>query len=236
MLPPSTAVADPDSATLDWVLAHHPLGASTGYMSSLRGDWGRLAAGCLDVSVFAAELSALSEEELPGLLEFMRDEPPLPFGYLSVHAPVKGRRLPERELVALLVDACGGADTVVVHPDVMDDASAYRPLGRVLTIENMDGRKPSGRTVAELAPLFEELPDAGFCFDVAHAVAVDPSLRLAGELLDAFGCRLREVHISSLDAAGRHIPLTKKDLGRFERIMRRCPDVPWILEAPLPAV
>ena len=235
MLPSAAATtADPDSATAEWLLAHHPLGASTGYMSSRRGDWARLAAGCLDVSVFAAELSALSEEELPALLAFMRDEPPLPFGYLSVHAPVKGRALPERELVALLVAACGGADAVIVHPDVMVDPCAYAPLGRALTIENMDGRKPTGRTVAELVPLFEALPEAGFCFDVAHAAAVDPSLALAHELLDAFGPRLREVHISSLDAAGRHIALTKKDLGRFERIMRRCPDVPWILEAPLP--
>ena len=67
-------------------------------------------------------------------------------------------------------------DVVVQHPDVIDDLGPYQVLGRRLVIEeNIDPRKLKGRTVAELAPLFEEA-DIAFCFDVAHAAAVDPSI------------------------------------------------------------
>ena len=49
------------------VSQHHPLGASTGYMEERRGDWPAMAAEAQDTSGFAAELAALSEEELPAL-------------------------------------------------------------------------------------------------------------------------------------------------------------------------
>jgi hypothetical protein len=50
------------------------------------------------------------------------------------------------------------------------------------------------------------------CFEVAHAGSIDPTTARAAELLDAFGDRLREVHISSLSEFGKHVPLTKPDL------------------------
>ena len=50
--------------------------------------------------------------------------------------------------------------------------------------------------------MFEALPRAGFCLDIAHAAAIDPSMRLAHELLDAFGPRLHQVHLSALDVNG----------------------------------
>src|SRR6187455_3282787 len=46
------------------VSAHHPLGASTGYMSDLRGDWPAMVAEALATSPFAAELAAMPEAEL----------------------------------------------------------------------------------------------------------------------------------------------------------------------------
>jgi sugar phosphate isomerase/epimerase len=99
-------------------------------------------------------------------------------------------------------------------------------------LENMDARKPVGQRPEELGELFAALPEAGFCFDVAHAAQVDESMALAHALLDAFGGRLRHVHVSSL-RAGRatHVPLYRKDEHRFREVLQRCPDVPWILEA-----
>jgi hypothetical protein len=41
------------------------------------------------------------------------------------------------------------------------------------------------------------------------------------------------VHVSSLDAAGHHVPLRPADEVAFTPLLRRCRDVPWILEAPL---
>ena len=118
----------------------------------------------------------------------------------------------------------------------MTEPEAWRPLGRRLVLENMDPRKGSGQTPEDLARLFAVLPEAGFCLDVAHAGAVDESMRLAHRLLDVHGDRLRQVHLSSL-RAGRssHVALYRKDEQRFWPVLRRCPDVPWILEAPPPS-
>jgi hypothetical protein len=216
------------------VSQHHPLGASTGFMTDSRGDWPAMAAEALETSSFAAELAALSEDELPGLEAFLATRPELPFAYLSIHAPVKHLRMPEAELVRRLVRLAPAADAIVVHPDAMDDPCAYRPLGSSLVLENMDARKPTGRTVEELAPFFAALPEAGLCLDVAHVLTVDPTLLEGERLLDAYAGRLRHLHVSSIDEECRHLPLSVEHEGRFGALLRRCPDVPWILEAPLP--
>src|SRR5829696_127574 len=209
------------------VSQHHPLGASTGYMSASRGEWPAMVAEALETSAFAAELAALSEA-------YLATEPELPFAYLSVHAPVKHLRMPEAELVRRLCRLAPLVDGIVVHPDAMDDPRAYRPLGPCLVLENMDARKATGRTVAELAPYFVVLPEAGFCLDVAHVLSVDPTMEAGERLLDAFAGRLRHLHVSSVDGACRHVPLTVEHETRYADLLRRCPDVPWILEAPLP--
>ena len=83
-----------------------------------------------------------------------------------------------------------------------------------------------------MAPLFDELPDAGFCLDVPHAWSVDPTMELAGELLDSYGARLGHVHLSSLSPGLHHVPLTVQDEELFSPTLKRCLDVPWIFEAP----
>ncbi len=214
---------------------HHPLGASTGYMDFRQGDWAGMVERAVEVSTFAAELSALGEDELPGLVAFLEGTPRLPFHYLSVHAPTKRRRRPEPELVALLGQLPAVVDAIVVHPDQVGEPAAWRPLGRRLVIENMDPRKTLGQLPEHLAALFAALPEAGFCLDVAHAGAVEEDMDVAHRLLDAFGARLRQLHVSSLRAGrGQHVPLYRKDEARYARVLARCPDVPWILEAPPP--
>jgi hypothetical protein len=215
------------------VAQHHPLGASTGYMEELRNDWPALVEQALKTSSFAVELAALSESELPGLLDFLADAPPLPFRYVSVHAPTKHLRMSDAELVAALAQLPPWVDAVVVHPDVIEDVIAYRRLGALVAVENMDPRKSAGRTADELDALLAALPEAGFCFDVAHAAAVDPLLDAAHELLDRFRGRLRHLHVSSLDDDQHHEPLSDADETAWAGVLRRCRDVPWILEAPL---
>lgn len=215
------------------LLAHHPIGASTGFLVDERGDWPRLTERAAALSPFTAELAALSEIELPGLAAYLTHDASLPFHYLSVHAPSKDLRMAESKLVDTLARLPAQVDAIVVHPDVIDDPTEYRRLGSRLVLENMDSRKAGGRTADELAPYFAALPSAGLCLDVAHAYDVDPSLQGAHELLDRYACRLRHLHVSSLDADGHHVSLRDDDEQAFRPILRRCRDVPWILEAPL---
>jgi hypothetical protein len=214
------------------VSRHHPLGASTGYMAEQRGDWLAQIKVAWAVSPFAIELSALSEPELPSLAEFLDGAPSLPFRYISIHGPSKNLQGDEEKLVAELAGLTRYASAIVMHPDTIEEPSLFRVLGHKLLLENMDSRKESGRTRQELAPLFEELPDAGFCFDVPHAWSVDSTMTVAGELLDGFGARLRHVHLSSLSAELHHVPLSVEDEEHFRPTLERCLDVPWIFEAP----
>jgi len=214
------------------LLAHHPLGASTGYMSDSRGDWPSQVGQAWELSPSAIELSVLSEDEIDGLADYLADDPPLPFRYVSIHGPSKGRAMPESTLVDVLVKLSVRADAIVMHPDTIDDPSAYRALGRKLLLENMDTRKHDGRTVQEMARWFTELPDAGFCFDIAHAWSVDKTMMVGAELLDAFRTRLRHLHVSSMGSDLHHVPLTEEHEKLFLPLLQRCLDVPWILEAP----
>ena len=212
------------------------VGASTGYMESRRGSWPELVAEAASVSSVAAELSAISEPELPELLEFLAAAPRLPFRYVSVHAPSKQRAVAEDELVALLMRIPVWIDAIVLHPDTIQAPAAFEPLGRRLLIENMDTRKEGGQTADDLAAVVAELPAAGLCFDIAHAKDWDPTMGAAVEILDRFSSRLRHVHISSLDEAQHHVPLTAEDEELFAPVLERCRDVPWILEAPPPGL
>lgn len=219
------------------VRQHHPLGASTGCLDGGRaGNWPEVVDEALRTSPFAVELAALSERELPALARYLAWDPELPFRFISVHGPTKHRRMTEAELIAALVDLPVWLDAIVVHPDVMEDVEAYAEVGSRLVIENMDARKQDGRTAAELEPFFDALPEAGFCFDIAHAWSIDPSMRAGDQMLDAYASRLRHVHLSSLAADGHHLPLTEEHEALFGPLLGRCRDVPWILEAPLTAL
>lgn len=208
------------------------VGPSTGYMVGARGDWPRLIAAAESRSLDVVELSALSASELPGLLRFLREAGELPFGHVSVHAPSKGWDGTPAALSAVLAGIPAQVDGIVMHPETLGDPAAFAALGARLRLENMDTRKPDGRTVPELARYFAELPGARFCFDVAHAQLHDPSMRLAHALLDAFADRLAEVHVSSIEPDGEHVPLRAVDAEAFMPVLERCAGVPWVLEAP----
>jgi hypothetical protein len=221
---------------IDELLASNPgrVGASTGYMTGARGDWPRLLAAAEALSRDVVELSALSARELPGLLAFLREGEPLPFGHVSVHGPSKGWDGAPAQLAAQLAQLPEQVAGIVMHPETLGVPERFAALGERLWLENMDTRKPDARTPDELARFFALLPRARFCFDVAHAQLHDPAMGLAHALLDAFGDRLAEVHVSSIEPGGTHVPLRPHDAEAFAPVLERCVGVPWILEAPLP--
>jgi hypothetical protein len=209
------------------------VGPSTGYMVGARGDWPRLVAAAESCSLDVVELSALSARELPSLLRFLGEAESLPFGHISVHGPSKGWDGAPAALATALAALPAYVDGVVMHPETLGDAAPFADLGERLRLENMDTRKHDARTVEELSHYFEALPAARFCFDVAHAQLHDPSMGLAHELLDALGDRLAEVHLSSIEPSGDHVPLSAADAEAFLPVLVRCVGVPWVLEAPL---
>lgn len=182
----------------------------------------------------AVELSALRAHELEPLLRAVPDLDLAPYAHVSVHAPSAFTAAEEPEIARALLPAARRGWLVIVHPDTLHDVRLWQAFGDRLCIENMDHRKPVGRTVHELRPLFARLPHASFCLDVAHARQCDPSMGQAVRLLDAFGDRLAEVHVSQLDAHSRHVRLTRAGIRDIQQVAGLISaHVPVIIEAPV---
>ena len=177
------------------------------------------------------ELSALREAELPALMAAMFDLDLSQYHYVSVHAPSRLRIMKETTAAALLSPCIEKGWPVVLHPDAIGDHGCWRDFGHLLCIENMDKRKPSGRTSDELDPHFEQLPDASLCLDLGHARQVDPTLGMARQILRNHGHRLVQLHLSELDARSHHEPLSMATIWAVREIARSIPPAPVILES-----
>jgi hypothetical protein len=207
-----------------------PLGFSTGALA--KGDVQRgLALQRGNPRVRAVELSALRDHELPRLVALAGTLDLAGFQYVSVHAPSKLGALSEREAFEQLA-ALPPQWPIVAHPEILRTPSLWRSLGSRLCLENMDDRKPRGRTPAELRALFEEYPEASFCLDVGHARQIDPTMAVALRMLVDFGERLVQLHVSEVGPRGEHQHVAATTRWAFERIAHRVPwDCPLIIEA-----
>lgn len=206
------------------------IGFSTGALA--KGDFRRGLALCHEHGLRAVELSALRPHELPELIKALPDLDLTGFNYISFHAPSQYEVSEERDIVRLLQKAAERKIPVIVHPDAIHDAPAWRDFGRLLLIENMDRRKPVGRSVGELAQFSDLLPEAGFCFDIGHARQFDPSMTEAGLLLMHYKDRLRQLHVSEVNSFSRHERLSWLSYFAFRRVAGRIPEgVPVIVES-----
>ena len=205
-------------------------GIATGSYVAERDDWGAAIGRARAEGWRWIELTAMRGRLSP-LIEFLTgsDDALAGFERVSVHAPVAMAGDPA-EVVATLAPY---PFDVVLHPDVYGSERACAQLGARAVFENMDVAKEFGRSVDDLGTVFAALPDAGFCLDVAHVWTNDPSLALGHELLDTFGDRLRQLHVSGIEPDGTHRTTTAADLARYEPLLERCGHVPWLLEAEL---
>lgn len=184
----------------------------------------------------AVELSALRLAELGPLLAALPSLELESFAYVSVHAPSRFSAADEAAIADALAACVPLGFPVVLHPDAIHDATLWRRLGRGLAIENMDRRKPLGRTVLELGRIFDRLPEASFCFDVGHAHQVDRTMNEAYFLLRELGTRLVQVHVSEVTTRGRHDPLSRSAVAAFHKVAACVPpEVPILVEVPIAA-
>jgi hypothetical protein len=206
-----------------------PIGFSSGALA--KGDF-RKGLALQDGADFTAiELSALREPELRPLVENAQLLPVGKFAYVSFHAPSAFNTLREQDVVALLAQLPSEWPTVV-HPDLIHDPEIWASMGTRLCLENMDLRKRTGRTVDEMQAAFDSLPEAGFCLDLGHARQIDPTMGIAIEMLQRFGPRLRQLHVSEVGTFGDHRRLGFLARTAFRRVVRYIPaEVPIILES-----
>ena len=205
------------------------IGFSTGALA--RGDFRAALAILCQHDISIIELSALRFEELTPLVTALPSLDLAHFAFVAVHAPSRFARDSEQQVVEQLCLVAERGYPVIVHPDVIIEPERWNVLGNLLAIENMDKRKPLGRTVSELHEIFRLLPAARFCFDIGHARQVDPSMTEASLLLHTFGDRLLEVHMSEVNTASRHDPISLNAVMAFSAIAGSIPEeIPIILE------
>lgn len=208
------------------------IGFSTGAVAL--SDFQRALSLLRHADTGAVEMSALRFSELQPLLGAIPSLDLSRFGHVSVHAPSAFPAAEEPRVAAGLREVAARGWPVVLHPDAIHRFDCWKGFGDRLCIENMDKRKPVGRTMLELAAIFDRLPDASLCFDVAHARQVDSSMTEAFEILREFGSRIAQVHVSELDARSRHQRLSWGAIHAYRQVAEWLPDrVPLILETPV---
>ena len=179
----------------------------------------------------AVELSALRISEIGPLLSALGELDLSRYSYISIHAPSKYEQDEEQALVAAL-ESVPATWPIIVHPDAIFDFSLWAGLGSRIAVENMDRRKPIGRTALEMAKIFEKLPNARMCFDIGHARQYDASMFEAFVILRDFKDRIVQVHVSEVDTSNRHNRVSYAAQIAFHQICQWLPNtVPLILES-----
>lgn len=205
------------------------MGFSTGALA--KGDFCHALDLLRGTNVEAIELSALREEELGQLMAALDELELDELRYISVHAPSRRHGLTESQIAEMLAPCADRNWHILVHPDSIEDFGCWRGFGSLLCIENMDNRKRSGRTAEELAPYFEQLPDASFCLDLGHAQQVDSTMGVARRMLREYGSRLVQLHLSEVNGRSDHKPLSMATVWAVREIARLIPECPVILES-----
>lgn len=202
-------------------------GFSTGAIAL--SDFHRALAILASTDTNAVELSAIRFSELGPLLEELPRLDLHKYTYVSIHAPSVFSATDERHVVHQIAEVKYRPLRVVVHPDSIYDFDLWDSLGDSVCIENMDSRKKTGRTAAELSVFFQRLPQAKFCLDVAHARQFDTSMVEAYLMLARFADRLVQVHLSEINAASKHIPMSEGSVAAYQMISSLIPKTAAII-------
>jgi sugar phosphate isomerase/epimerase len=206
-----------------------PIGFSTGAVA--KGEFRSALTQLRQHGVRVVELSALRVAELGPLVQSLDQVDLSGFEFVSFHAPSRFPVNDEPEVVDYLRRVVTRDIPVVVHPDVISTLEAWQSMGSLLVLENMDKRNRVGRTASDLENLFESFPAAGFCLDLGHARQIDPTMMEARLMLESFGDRLTEVHISDVNTSSRHDALSAYAISAFRSVAKFIPErVPIILE------
>jgi len=214
------------------VCSNMQIGFSTG--SIALGDFKKGIEILRRKGIDCIELSCLREMELEHFISSIDNLDLSGFNYISFHAPSKLIQYTEKQIVDLLKVVFAKKWLIVVHPDIIKNYELWQPFGSYLCIENMDKRKRIGRTTIDLKYIFQQLPNASFCFDVAHARQVDLTMTEASLMIKNFGNRIKQIHLSDLNSQSKHEPLNLEAMMVYRNLLQNISkEIPVILETPV---
>ena len=207
-----------------------PVGFSTGALA--KGDFRAALEMLAPFMLPCLELSALRMDEVMPLVEALPSLDLSRYETISFHAPSRFGAEDEAGLAQLLSERIPKQWPIVMHPDAIFNPVHWRRFGNQLAVENMDRRKPCGRSVAELERVFGDLPDASLCFDIGHARQYDSSMTEAYLILSKYGKRLVQVHVSEVNSESQHDAISYGATLVFQQVAGLIPqDIPLIVES-----
>ena len=160
--------------------------------------------GCRIVELNFLRLEELNLKQLAKLAPRLDD-----FDHVGLHAPKHdyGQNDTTRRVFDSIseLNEKRVLDMVVFHPDTVIDFGVFADVPFRVALENMDNRKGSYKTAAELEELFTRFPNFSMVLDVNHAFSNDPTTKLAADFYEKLGPKISWVHLSGY--AGGHEPL-----------------------------
>lgn len=184
--------------------------------------------GCNSVELTFGEAKTLNEFHFSDAIKEALKE----FEIVTIHAPWREIRYNSESIpyINKLKDICSEQKIygIVVHPNTVDDYKVLEKSGLPFLIENMDDKARCGTHPGEFEKLKKDY-NFGFVLDLQHAYMHDPTMQLAGELIEAMGDRIKESHVSGQKDGRPHSLLHHSDNSNMIIGMLRS-DIPIILE------
>lgn len=151
------------------------------------------------------------------------------FEFVSFHAP-KDKDITKALTEIARMHARLNFNLIVLHPDAVDDWNILDNFDLPFAVENMDKRKPFGQTVKDLKSITDN-HDLSVVLDINHAYTNDKSLESLAEFYEAFGSRIKELHVSGFRA--KHEPLVEVGPVEIVEAVKAIPnkEIPIIIES-----
>jgi sugar phosphate isomerase/epimerase len=122
------------------------------------------------------------------------------FAYISLHAPELnyGKNNDTRLIFERIerINKIRNLDTVVFHPDLVEDFNVFKNVNFNVAFENMDNTKESYRQPVDFDEIFSENEKYKLALDVNHIYTNDSSMKLASIFYEKFGDRISHLHLS----------------------------------------
>ncbi|MBU0598642.1 hypothetical protein KKF61_06685 [Patescibacteria group bacterium] len=161
----------------------------------------------------AVELGFIRKSRIDdGWLESIEAKDLVGFKYVSFHAPKMYYKNNEEtheilNLIENFYKKVYPLDMVVFHPDNVIELEVFNNLPFPVGFENMDNRKPFGKTSSDLLKLLKKNSKFHFILDVNHLKTNNQDMPQLDEFYNKLGTRLAHYHVSGLTSKLTHAPL-----------------------------
>lgn len=120
---------------------------------------------------------------------------------------------------------------IVVHPDTVVDRSVFQQYKHLpFSIENMDDRKKSCRSVEDIQKILDENSNFWFTLDLQHCFTNDPTMQLAKDFHKVLWHKIVQYHLSWYHPDYLHYPLFKTLQNEIIASLENR-DIPIIIES-----